>query len=64
MVPNIKPTIFPTRRTTRELVLDVFLVHPLPKLKAGPTDYSDVLFTGLRFQMKKIAEEIEVGFYA
>lgn len=64
MVSNIEPASCPPRQTSQEFVLDVFLLHTLPKLETGTTNFRDILLTGLRFEMEKVAEKTEVGFYA
>lgn len=64
MVSNIKLALSPPRQTSQEPVLNVFLLHALHKLKTSSINFSNVLFTRLRLQMKKVAQKVEVGLYA
>jgi hypothetical protein len=64
VVPDIKPAFSPSRQTRWELIWDIFFLHTLPKLKPGSTHLSNVLFTGLWFEMEQIIEEVKVEFYS
>ena len=50
---DIKPIVFPASQTTRIFVLDIVLVHLLPKLEPTSCDYIDVFVVVMGFRWKR-----------
>jgi len=61
---DIKPIVFPASQTTRIFVLDIVLVHLLPKLEPRSFDYIDVFVVVMGFQMEEMTKKILVGLDA
>ena len=61
---DIKPIVFPASQTTRIFVLDIVLVHLLPKLEPRSSDYIDVFVVVMGFQMEEMTKKILVGLDA
>ena len=58
---NIKPDRLPVDDLVTQIIGDILGFPPLTKLQAGSPNYIHLGFVGMRFQMKEILKQIEVG---
>ena len=60
-IPNIKPHRLPVDDLVTQIVGDILGFPPLMKLQPGSPNYIHLRIVGMRFQMKEILKQVEVG---
>ena len=60
-IPNIKPHRLPVDDLVTQIIGDILGFPPLTKLQPGSPNYIHLRIIGMRFQMKEILKQVEVG---
>ena len=60
-VSNIEPHLFPVDDLVTQLIRDILGFLPMTKLQPSSPNYIHLRNVGMRFQMKEILKQVEVG---